>query len=735
MPALKPLSAKHVFFSLPAAFLLAALAGLPFPAPAFLVPATDYVVADGDAFETGDALTLAKRARRALSPGPDGVVPTETLLAGPPGPDFLPSIREAIEDAERAAKPGRRIRILTTLRPNADELERLARLRDGSGVHASLILLEPRAPKPVLAIAYRIESGQKTGTVQTLFAPDADAWSDVSVSSDGTRVSSKVSELPGDRALAVPFDRSTGGAIVVEARDERRPPWRKTFALPAADDDEPRALVVGGRPGLTGFVDASYPSKRVAASELPSVALSSYELVVVDGGPLASLGAASQEALRDLVLNGAGSVLLVADSPAFGRPGDAPALESIMPVELLPRTVKKLPDMAVLVLVDRSGSMWGEKFSLAKVTGAEFFRNLKPGDVTALALFADDLEWARRFARNSEGETVRLLEPATAGGGTDLHAALSKCLDAIASVDVPERHVLVVSDGITKPADFPALAARAAAAGVSVSAVAVGDDIDPKPLDALVKGTGGHYYAVTRAEEIPSIVFEDRIRSARTTFGEESTPIYGVDGRQVAVVDAMSRFAPRDGSGVLFADALGDPFFASREFGERSCMILSSDQYGVYTKEFFASREAVSVLKRRLDALFTERPVDASVTLHGRGATVTVRGEGLVEPFILITGAGAKTRRVPTRQAVPGVFAADIDVSGSFELLVSDRGAVAARFPLRVTAGLSGYVEPDPAALRAFAPRPFLPIRDTRVWIALFVLASLVATAYARFVS
>ena len=71
----------------------------------------------------------------------------------------------------------------------------------------------------------------------------------------------------------------------------------------------------------------------------------------------------------------------MADSPEFGKKGDNPALEELLPVTLLPRSLKDLPDLAVLILIDVSGSMFGDKLSLAKVTGLELLRNLKPSDL------------------------------------------------------------------------------------------------------------------------------------------------------------------------------------------------------------------------------------------------------------------------------------------------------------------------------------------------------------------
>lgn len=55
------------------------------------------------------------------------------------------------------------------------------------------------------------------------------------------------------------------------------------------------------------------------------------------------------------------SVLMVSDSPDFCKKGDNPELEGLLSVSLVPRGLKGLPDLALLVLIDTSGSIFGVK--------------------------------------------------------------------------------------------------------------------------------------------------------------------------------------------------------------------------------------------------------------------------------------------------------------------------------------------------------------------------------------
>lgn len=60
------------------------------------------------------------------------------------------------------------------------------------------------------------------------------------------------------------------------------------------------------------------------------------------------------------------------------------------------------------------------------------------------------------------------------------------------------KHVIVLSDGRSQRAnDVPAVAERMAAAGIKVSAIAVGDGADHAGMEKMATAGKGTYYAVS----------------------------------------------------------------------------------------------------------------------------------------------------------------------------------------------------------------------------------------------
>ena len=115
----------------------------------------------------------------------------------------------------------------------------------------------------------------------------------------------------------------------------------------------------------------------------------------------------------------------------------------------------------VVLMVDTSLSMAGEKMALAAVAAAVLALKLRPGDL-AVVLFADGARVASRFGEElAPAELVRRMLSVPCGGGTDIAAALESGHAELRRGRDPSRCGLLVSDGVcTSGADPLPAAAR-----------------------------------------------------------------------------------------------------------------------------------------------------------------------------------------------------------------------------------------------------------------------------------
>ena len=115
----------------------------------------------------------------------------------------------------------------------------------------------------------------------------------------------------------------------------------------------------------------------------------------------------------------------------------------------------------VVLMVDTSLSMAGEKMALAAVAAAVLALKLRPGDL-AVVLFADAARVVSRFGEEvAPAELVRRMLAVPCGGGTDIAAGLRAGHAELQRGRDPGRSGLLVSDGVfTSGADPLPAAAR-----------------------------------------------------------------------------------------------------------------------------------------------------------------------------------------------------------------------------------------------------------------------------------
>lgn len=165
----------------------------------------------------------------------------------------------------------------------------------------------------------------------------------------------------------------------------------------------------------------------------------------------------------------------------------------------------------VIVVLDTSGSMEGEKLAQAKAALTYVLGHLNAGDRFNIVEFSTG---ARTYDRallpaTRASDAIPWVDGLNARGSTDINLAL---LDAMAMAD-PARptYVLFLTDGLptegeTEPAKILANVAQAAPANVRLFTFGVGDDVDTFLLDSLVEAHHGRATYVRPGQSVEEIV-------------------------------------------------------------------------------------------------------------------------------------------------------------------------------------------------------------------------------------
>jgi Ca-activated chloride channel homolog len=152
----------------------------------------------------------------------------------------------------------------------------------------------------------------------------------------------------------------------------------------------------------------------------------------------------------------------------------------------------------LVVVLDRSGSMAGDRLEGAKHALLTLLDRLDPTDRFGLVTFDDEVALVVPAAPLTDKAEVRArIGAITAGGSTDLSAGYLRGLaEARRAAGPTGATVLLISDGhanagVTDPARMGAVAAKGHAGGITTSTVGFGLGYDETLLGALARGGAG----------------------------------------------------------------------------------------------------------------------------------------------------------------------------------------------------------------------------------------------------
>jgi Ca-activated chloride channel family protein len=215
----------------------------------------------------------------------------------------------------------------------------------------------------------------------------------------------------------------------------------------------------------------------------------------------------------------------------------------------------------VLVILDRSGSMEGEKIEHARAAVRALLRQLGPDDRFALASYASEARIDSPLVPVTAGSIESLeakVDRIAALGGTNLSSGLDLGLGSVLASREPGRaaRVIVISDGLANEGDSSregliGRVRRAASREWVVTAVGVGEDFDESLMSALADAGTGNFYYLDQARDLAG-VFAREFDAARATIASaleiEVTPAAGV-----RVVDAAGYPLETRGSSLVFS--------------------------------------------------------------------------------------------------------------------------------------------------------------------------------------
>lgn len=471
-------------------------------------------------------------------------------------------------------------------------------------------------------------------------------------------------------------------------------------------DGEPRALVVYREAESTQHLRWALDEEGIDV-ELRPVAglpeeiseLDAFQLVILADVPAFSLSDSQVECLRQYVEQLGGGLVVIGGEQSFGLGGYyGSALEAILPLRSDFEREEEEPGLSMVLAIDRSGSMTGEKIELAKDAAEGAVELLGANDEVGVLAFEGDAFWISDIhPATDKNYILERIGRLSAGGGTNLYDALNEAFLALGAANSQLKHCIVLSDGNSTPGDFDALVGAMRAAQITVSTVAVGQEADRELLQRIAdNGRGRHYYCED-ATAVPQVFARETIAASRSALHEEpflplqvrATQILtDIDFDEAPFLLGFVATRPKASSEIILTTDSGEPLLATWRFGLGTTVAFTSDAASRWAAEWLdwpgysrfwaqVARHAMRTAESPHAELVTRQREDA---VHLRLDATDRNGEFVngAATEVVVFGGGESAASQPLSQTAPGRYEAILETtpeeSTQFQVRQSRKG-------------------------------------------------------------
>ncbi|GIK66070.1 MAG: VWA domain-containing protein [Chloroflexota bacterium] len=365
---------------------------------------------------------------------------------------------------------------------------------------------------------------------------------------------------------------------------------------------QPRILLVASDPAELQYlqpalVGTGFEIDTITPDDLPMglAALSQYSSIVMANVSATSLLPDQMELLKIYVRDLGGGLVVIGGPNSYGVGGyfETP-LEEVLPVDMRIRDQTRIPQLTMLFVIDRSGSMeiagpsGVSNLELAKEAIIRSFNFLNDYDRAGVVSFDSQAFWVLDIQemgdaahRQVMADEVGRLRP---GGGTDIFGGLTAASRILPDDPSTLKHIILLTDGGASEIGITELVGRMFDNyDITTSVIAVGTDY-ARWLERLPPRGGGNFHVTTTIENIPAIFAAETVLATRSYIFED--PFFPTLTARSPIMDGITSTpqlqgyiatTEKDTATVVLRGPEEDPLLAQWQYGLGRSVAFTSD--------------------------------------------------------------------------------------------------------------------------------------------------------------
>ncbi|MDA1196320.1 MAG: glutamine amidotransferase [Planctomycetota bacterium] len=408
----------------------------------------------------------------------------------------------------------------------------------------------------------------------------------------------------------------------------------------------PLLLLVEGEPDEAHFLTDAMAKEGIRLHERPPESfpqslqeLAAYDGIVISDVPAYQLSDRTMTLIHDYVEQLGGGFLMIGGLRSFGVGGYyRTPIEDILPVRMQPPDKEERYSTALCLVIDRSGSMQGQKIEICKSAAIATADMLSAKDHIGVVAFDSNAHWTVPMMRaGQKGDIQARIATLDAGGGTNIYPGMSAAYEALRGIQARVKHMIVLSDGRTQGGGYEQLAQQAHADEITISTVGVGSGADNQLMASIAQAGGGKHYATVDPASIPRIFTQDaathlgklvREEAFRPQQVESHPMLVGWDAAEAPELLGYVKTIRKATTQVPLVTDLGDPLLAHWRFGLGKVTAFTSDCKSRWAALWIAGWPGYSQFWGQVLREMARNPQGRNMDVHlerdARGARVVV---------------------------------------------------------------------------------------------------------------